>query len=201
MKEPKSSSSSATDTTLYIKNMVCDRCIRVVREELGKLGLEVQRVTLGEAVVAPRGKMPDREVIASVLKENGFELLDDKRQRTVERIKKAVIALVHRREGGDDSTERLSEYVAKEVGMDYRTLSTLFSSLENLTIERYFILQRIERVKELLKYDEKTLSEIAYEMGFSSVAHLSAQFKNVTGLSATEYKAMKDAERKPIDAI
>ena len=186
--------------TLHIKNMVCDRCIRVVREELSKLGLDVRSVILGEAVVAsPSGRINTEEVRA-ILRANGFDLLDDADARTIEHVKRAAIAIAR----GDSSRDRRLKHsatIASAVGRDYKSVSALFSSLEGMTIETYIILQRIERVKELLRYDEKTLSEIAFETGYSSVAHLSNQFKKVTGLSATEYKRMKDKERVAIDKI
>lgn len=187
--------------TLHIKNMVCNRCVRVVKEELQKLGVDVLSVTLGEAVVAEKSGGPDREVIRKKLLENGFDLVDDKRAKTIEKIKNVIIALVHHNEDEEEMTGNYSDYIANAVNADYHYLSNLFSSIEGITIEKYIIQQKIERVKELLKYDELTLSEIAYKMGYSSVAHLSNQFKKVTGLSASEYKRLKDQERKPLDEI
>lgn len=187
--------------TLHIKNMVCDRCIRVVREELARLGHDVRSIALGEAVIAPPPDAAAMDDIRRVLEENGFELLDNRKARLVERTKAAVIQLVHRSEAPAARGFRLSEYVEREVGTDYATVSALFSSMENVTIERYLILQRIERVKELIKYDELTLSEIAFRLGYSSVAHLSNQFKKVTGLSPSAFRAMHDAPRRGIDRV
>ncbi|MBX7152376.1 helix-turn-helix domain-containing protein [bacterium] len=188
-------------TVLHIKNMVCNRCVRVVKEELQKLGVEVQNVTLGEAVIIEKSGNPDRESIRKKLIENGFDLVDDKRSKTIEKIKNAIIALVHHNEDKEEMTGNYSDYIVQAVNADYHYLSNLFSSIEGITIEKYIIQQKIERVKELLKYDELTLSEIAYKMGYSSVAHLSNQFKKVTGLSASEYKRLKEQERKPLDEV
>ncbi len=181
---------------LYIKNMVCDRCVRVVREELEKLGYRVDEVTLGEVRV--RARAVDRTRVAEVLRANGFELIDDRRMRTVEQIKAAVLRRIRTLDG--ENRGNFSEYLAREVGAEYHYLSGLFSDMENVTVERYIILQRIERVKELLKYGELTLSEIAYRLNYSSVAHLSGQFKQVTGLTPSEFKRRK-VPRKPLDRV
>jgi AraC family transcriptional regulator len=154
-------------TTLYIKNMVCNRCIRVVREELEKLGLRIRRIELGEVDIAGR-KVINTSRVRDVLLRNGFELIEDS---------------------------------ARELGRDYHYLSSLFSSVENVTIEQYVILQRIERVKELVKYGEMTLSEIAYKTGYRSVQHLSNQFRKVTGMTPTVFKELKKGVRKPIDKV
>ena len=167
--------------------MVCNRCVRVVREELEKLGLDIRSVVLGEAVIAP-GR-------------NGFDIVNDRKAKTVEKIKNAIIRLVHRHEGLEDFEMNYSEYLVREVNAEYHHISTLFSSIEGITIEKYIILQKIERVKELLKYGELTLSEIAYQMGYSSVAHLSNQFKKITGFSPNEFKKMARPLRKPIDLV
>jgi YesN/AraC family two-component response regulator len=181
--------------------MVCDRCIKVVREELEKLKLDVRSVKLGEAEIAPGKQEPDLKKIRNVLQINGFDLLDHKHTQIVEKIKNVIVTLVHHNHAEKELTLKTSDYLEKEVGLDYHYLSTLFSSIENITIEKYMILQKIERVKELLKYNELTLSEIAYRMGYSSVAHLSSQFKKGTGLSASEYKKLKDQQRISIDKI
>jgi AraC family transcriptional regulator len=192
--------SSEPTTTLYIRNMVCNRCIRVVREELEKLGLRIQRVDLGEVDLVS-GKPIDLKKIRSVLEENGFELIEDKRVRIIERIKLAILKLVQH----DHSVSALklnhSDYISRELDHDYHSLSALFSSVENITIEQYIILQKIERVKELVKYGELTLSEIAFKMGYSSVQHLSNQFKKATGLTPSHFKDLKKSLRKPLDRV
>ncbi|MBO9701011.1 MAG: helix-turn-helix domain-containing protein [Sporocytophaga sp.] len=183
---------------LYIKNMVCNRCIKVVKDELEKLSVNVKDIRLGEVVIdAP--KEPEMSKIKEVLEENGFELLEDKKVKLVEKIKTLLIEQIHHHEGELDVN--YSEFLAKEVGKDYHTLSNLFSSIENLTIEKYIILQKIEKVKEYLIYNELTLSELAYKLGYSSVAHLSNQFKQITGFSSSEFKKLKGHQRKPLDDI
>ncbi len=188
------------ETVLHIKNMVCNRCIKVVREELEKLRLDCRSISLGEAVVA--GDISSSHAaIVRALTQNGFELIEDKKARIIERIKLAVLKLIRsgKLEGGVD--EKYSEYLAREIGRDYSSLSMLFSSMEGMTIEHYIILQKIERVKELLKYDELSLSEISYKLDYSSVAHLSSQFKQVTGMTPTRFKKILQNIRRPLDKI
>jgi AraC-like DNA-binding protein len=139
--------------------------------------------------------------ISNVLEENGFELIEDRKARTIEQLKLAVLKLVRERGEGRNQKTRQSEYLSNELGLDYHYLSTLFSSIENITIEQYIILQRVERAKELLKYGELTLSEIAYKLGYSSVQHLSNQFKSVTGFTPTSFKKLTGSVRKPIDKV
>lgn len=186
--------------TLYVKNMVCGRCIRVVREELEKLGLRIQRIDLGEVEIV-NGKAIDLKSVKSVLEKNGFELIEDKRGRIIERIKLAILKLVQHDHSVSPLNVNYSDYLADELGHDYHSLSSLFSSVENVTIEQYIILQKIERVKELLKYGELTVSEIACTMGYSSVQHLSNQFKKVTGLTPSHFKDLKQSHRKPLDKV
>jgi len=187
-------------TTIYIKNMVCGRCIRVVREELEKLGFQIGRIELGEVDVV-NGKSIDLRKIRSVLERNGFQLIEDKNARVIERIKLAILDLVQHDYSESPLRANYSGYIAKELGYDYHYLSSLFSSIENITIEQYIILQKIERVKEFLKYGEWTLSEIAFRMGYSSVQHLSNQFKKVTGLTPSHFKELKESLRKPLDKV
>jgi AraC family transcriptional regulator len=192
--------SSDSSVTFYIKNMVCSRCIRVVREELEKLGLRIQRIDLGEVDLF-NGKAIDLKKIKAVLENNGFELIEDKRGRIIEHIKLAILKLVQHDHSVSPLKLNYSDYISNELGHDYHSLSALFSSVENITIEQYIILQKIERVKELLKYGELTLSEIAYKMGYSSVQHLSNQFKKVTGLTPSHFKDLKESHRKPLDKV
>jgi AraC family transcriptional regulator len=187
--------------TLHIKNMVCNRCIKVVREELEKLGHEVLAIELGEVRI---GGTPDKNqlgMIRSTLEANGFELIEDQRIKTIEEIKKVVLEMVRRDAEKEPVQLKHSAFISKMVGRDYHSLSTLFSSMENITIERYIILQRIERVKELLKYGELTLSEISYKLGYSSVQHLSNQFRNVTGMTPSDFKRMLGNIRLPLDKV
>ncbi|PRY10018.1 AraC-like DNA-binding protein [Pontibacter ummariensis] len=188
-------------TKLYIKNMVCDRCKRVVAEDLSKLGYKVLQVGLGEAEIATdETSEVDMEQIRQVMSEDGFELLDDRKTQLIEKVKLAIIALVHANHEAELHVNT-SDYIAEKVGLDYNYLSTLFSSYEGVTIEKYLILQRIERVKELLVYNELSLKEIAYQLGYSSVAHLSSQFKKITGLTPSHFKQVKEEKRKTLDKV
>ena len=187
-------------TTLTIKNMVCNRCIKVVKEELEKLNVDIRSIILGEVIVSgSQSELPMSE-IKKVLTENGFELIEDKKAKTIEQIKITVIEHIYN-DSEKDKDKNFSKILENKIGYDYNYLSSLFSSIENITIEHYFILQKIERAKELLKYGELTLSEIAYQLGYSSVQHLSNQFKKVTGLTASQFKELTLNERKPIDKI
>ncbi|MEW5799736.1 MAG: AraC family transcriptional regulator [Bacteroidota bacterium] len=186
--------------TLHIKNMVCDRCIKVVREELTKLGYDICHVKLGEAAIYEQPK-PDIAKIKIILADNGFELIEDKKGKIVEQIKKEIIDLVHHSDKLEDLKENISDYIAKQLKQEYHSLSKLFSSVENTTIEKYLIAQKIERVKELLVYGELTLSEISYKLGYSSVQHLSNQFKQFTGFTPSHFKEIKQEKRRSIDRV
>lgn len=189
-------------TTLYIKNMVCDRCKMVVKQEMEKLGLHPTKVALGE-VTLPDGNIPEEKIRAldSALLNLGFERIDDRKARLIESIKNKVIELIHH----SDSNRKLnwSSIIADSLHYEYNYLSNLFSSVEGITLEQYIIRQKIEKVKELLFYDELNLSEIADKLGYSSVAHLSGQFKKVTGFTPSELKKSRDIDqnRKSIDHV
>ncbi|NQU85486.1 MAG: AraC family transcriptional regulator [Mariniphaga sp.] len=185
---------------LHIKNMVCNRCIKVVNEELTKLGITVKNIELGKVEVVNIPKNTSIEKISEVLKENGFELIDDRKSKIIDLIKTSIIKLVHHHNEKPEYIN-FSDFLSKEIGYDYSYLSNLFSSVEGTTIEKYIINQRIERVKELLVYDELSLNEIAYEIGYSSVQHLSNQFKKITGLSPSHFKKIKNKKRKPLDKV
>jgi len=188
--------------TLYIKNMVCGRCIKVVREELENLNFTVTSIELGEATISTTAsKNIDIAPIKKVLEENGFELLDDKHKKLVEKIKTIVIAQIQESKNGELEKFNFSKYLSENLNMSYQYLSNLFSSLEDVTIEKFIIHQKIEKVKELLIYDEITLSEISYQLGYSSVQHLSSQFKKVTGFTPSHYKNLKNRNRNPLDKI
>lgn len=184
---------------IHIRNMVCNRCINVVTGELRALELPVVSITLGEVELGRELNAEEKEQLKSRLIRHGFELLDDKKSMTIEQIKTAVIHLIHHSE--EKLKVNLSDHIAEKIGRDYDYLSSLFSEVEGITIEKYVILQRIERVKELLVYGELSLSEIAWKTGYSSLAHLSAQFKKVTGLTPSHYREIRDHKRKPIDEI
>lgn len=137
--------------------------------------------------------------LRTVLEQLGFELLDDQRQQTIDQIKSALIRLVRYRD--NQSSTNLSDYLSSELHQDYSALSKLFSEVEGKTLERYYIELRIERVKELIRYDELTLTQIALRMNYSSVAYLSSQFKSVTGMTPSQFKAMKDIPRTSLDKL
>ena len=187
--------------SIYIKNMVCNRCIKVVKEEFEKLGLQIKNIQLGEVEVANDPSSIDMEKIHDALVNNGFELLDNKNSKIIEKVKVSIINLINTINTGKDININFSEYLANETSLNYHYLSTLFSSLEGITIEKYIIQLKIEKVKELLVYGELTLSEIAYRLGYSSVQHLSNQFKKITGLTPSYFKSLKSKNRKPLDSI
>ncbi|MBN1301937.1 MAG: helix-turn-helix transcriptional regulator [Melioribacteraceae bacterium] len=181
--------------------MVCNRCIKAVREELQKLGINIRAIELGEVETDTKIDKNISAKIKSVLEENGFELIEDKRAKIIEKLKNYIIKFIHHSDGNTDHEINYSELISREMNLEYHYLSGLFSSMEGITIEHYIILQKIERAKELLKYDELTLSEIAYKLGYSSVAHLSSQFKKVTGMTASQFKSITTNERKPLDEV
>ncbi len=185
------------EVRLRIKNMVCPRCIRVVREELEDAGMHVNDISLGEASIQSEEEI-DLEKVRVVLTNAGFELIDDKNSSLIERIKTLVIEIIHH--GKEKSNLNFSDIIAREIGKDYHALSSLFSAIENTTIEKFIISQKIEKVKELLFYDELTLSEIAWKLDYSSSAHLSAQFKQVTGMTPTQFKKSR-GKHSSIDTI
>jgi len=172
----------------------------VVKEELEKLGLKVEKVVLGEALISADNLDIYLPRIKVVLESNGFELIDDKQAKVIENIKIAVIDLIHYKKENDRAIN-ISKYLADKLGMSYQYLSTLFSSMEGITIEKYIINQKIEKVKELLIYDDLTLSEISYKLNYSSVQHLSNQFKKITGFTPTEFKHLKEKNRIPLDKL
>lgn len=185
--------------TLFIKNMVCSRCIMVVQNELDKLGLNVKSVKLGEVVLAEEPTSKQKDALTEVLDALGFEVIDDKKSRIIEKIKNIIIDLVHYQD--NDTKINLSDVLSDKLHHDYNYLSNLFSEVEGTTIEKYFIAQRVEKVKELLVYDELSLSEIADRLNYSSVAYLSNQFKKVTGLTPSHFKQIKEDKRKPLDKV
>jgi AraC-like DNA-binding protein len=184
---------------LYIKNMVCRRCKMAVESELEKLSIVPVSVELGE--VALSGPIPaaQKESLSQNLYALGFELIDDRKSKTIERIKNCIIELVHYKDNNLKTT--LSQYLAGNLGQDYSALSHLFSEVEGTTIEQYFITQKIEKVKELLMYNELSLSEIAWQLNYSSVSHLSRQFKQITGFTPTYFRNLKDRKRRQIDEL
>jgi AraC-like DNA-binding protein len=185
---------------IYIKNMVCQRCIAAVRRHLDELDLDYKDVQLGRVELAQSPSAEQTEMLREALRSSGFELLDDEKKTTVEQIKNTIISLIHGYQP-DDLNLKLSVLLQQKLNRDYQYLSTLFSSVEGITIEKYAILQRIEKAKELIMYGELTMSEIADELHYSSVQHLSQQFKKVTGLTPTDFKQLKENKRKPLDHV
>lgn len=184
---------------LYIKNMVCGRCEMAVRATLEQLQITIISIQLGEVELSGNLEENQKQSLAQNLNALGFELLDDKISKTIERIKNLIIDLVHYQ--NEKLKINLSTYLAEDLMQDYSTLSNLFSETEGITIEHYFIAQKIERAKELLLYNELTLSEIAIQLNYSNVAHLSNQFKKVTGFTPSHFKKLKEVKRKQIDDL
>ncbi|RKY91359.1 MAG: AraC family transcriptional regulator [Ignavibacteriae bacterium] len=187
-------------TILRIKNMVCPRCSKVVKEELDKLGYTTTIERLGSARIEYSQNYPDINKISQMLEKNGFELLIDKNAKIIDNIKTLIIDLIYQ-DRLENMNTNLSDYLVQNLNYDYSFLTTLFSSVESITIEKYFILQKIERVKEQLIYAELTLSEIAYRLGYSNVQYLSNQFKKVTGMSPSQFKSLRGRARNSIDTI
>ncbi|QEC76814.1 helix-turn-helix domain-containing protein [Mucilaginibacter ginsenosidivorax] len=184
---------------LYIKNMVCSRCKMVVRSELEKAGLQVLGVELGEVEIKnPPTNLQQMKLTAS-LKQLGFELIDDQKSRLIEQIKTTIIGQVHYADA--PAPLKLSAILADKLNYDYGYLSNLFSEVEGSTIEKYYINQRTEKVKELLVYNELSLSQIAFQLGYSSVAYLSSQFKQVTGMTPSAFKKLQGNKRKNIEDL
>jgi AraC-like DNA-binding protein len=179
--------------------MVCSRCKMVVKNEFENLGLQPVSVELGEVKLAETPNNNLLNQLQQALKKLGFEIIDDKKSRIIDKIKTLIVNLIHH--SNEPLKTNLSDYLAGELHYDYGYLSSLFSEVEGTTIEKFYISQKIEKVKELLIYDELSLSEIAYQLNYSSVAHLSAQFKKSTGLTPTFFKSLKDHKRKNIEEL
>lgn len=184
---------------VYLKNMVCRRCIMVVRQELEKAGFTPLSVTMGEVVLQEELHPEQLKDLDLRMRALGFEILDDRRKKMIEKIKTLFIEKL---QGGEvEEHFSISDFLHKGLNREYSQISRLFSEVEGITIEQYFILQKIEKVKEWLVYDEWTLSEIAWKLGYSSVAHLSAQFKKTTGLTPSQFKKIGASHRKPLDEV
>ncbi|MGA9638456.1 helix-turn-helix domain-containing protein [Flavobacterium sp.] len=184
---------------IYIKNMVCNRCITAVKTVLEQHEISFSNMKLGEVELVESITENQKKNLADSFKVLGFELLNDKTRQVIERIKTLIIENVHYPQ--EKLKVNLSDYLVEDLKQDYSALSKLFSETEGITIEHFYILQKIERVKELLVYNELTLSEIAFQMNYSNVAHLSNQFKKVTGFTPTYFKSLKDNKRKQIDEL
>jgi AraC family transcriptional regulator len=184
---------------LFIKNMVCNRCIMVVREQCEKVGIKPTHVEMGEVELPkPLTEVKSKD-LALKLSELGFEILDDKRHKQIETIKTRLIEKVQ--SGEIEEHFSISDFLSKKLSKEYSLISRLFSEVEGITIEHFFIHQKIEKVKEWLTYNELSLGEITWKLGYSSVAHLSAQFKKVTGMTPTEFKKLGASHRKSLDQV
>ena len=179
--------------------MVSARCKIAVKEELKKLGLHFIVVDLGEVEIMENLTDDQRGMVKSALLSSGFELMDDKRAVLIERIKNAIIQMVHHSD--EVIKTNFSQYLSDKLDHDYTYLANLFSEVQGTTIEQFIISHKIERIKELIIYGEFNITEIAWKMNYSSVAHLSNQFKKVTGLSPSHFKQLKDKRRSPIEDV
>jgi AraC-like DNA-binding protein len=185
---------------LFIKNMVCQRCILAVKSEAEKLGIRHADISLGQMKfheAKPEAQVMER--LKSALRNLGFEIIDDKKSRLIDRVKTIVIEKIHRSDG--ELRNSWSEIIAAELQYEYNYISNLFSAVEGITIEQYIIRQKVEKVKELLFYDELTLSEISYRMGYSSAAYLTNQFKKVTGMTPGQFRQLLNKNRTALDKL
>lgn len=184
---------------IYIKNMVCIRCQMVVKNELEKLGLDYHDVKIGEANI--KGAVPEETLkeLDLSLRKAGLELMSNKKSVLVEKIKNMIIELVHYSD--EQIKVNLSDYLSEKLNYDYTYLANLFAEVKGTTIENFFLKHKIERVKELIIYDELNLSEIAFMMHYSSVSHLSNQFKKITGLTPSHFRNLKDKRRDTLENV
>lgn len=187
------------DNTLHIKNMVCDRCIMVVADVLKTLDIPYSNIGLGNVVLANELSEAKKEILTARLDALGFELLESRKNILTEKIKNLIVQLVQYTD--EPVPVNISTYLTEKLHQDYSVMSNTFSEVEGVTIEQYTILQKIEKVKELLSYDEISLTQIADQMGYASVAYLSTQFKKQTGFSPSQYKKEKSIPRKALDKI
>jgi AraC-like DNA-binding protein len=180
--------------------MVSNRCKMAVKEELKKLGLHFIVVDLGEVEIMENISAKQQEQLRIALHSSGLELMDDKKAVLIEKIKNTIVEMIHHANNEVVKTN-FSDYLSIKLNHDYTYLANLFSEVQGTSIEQFIISHKIERIKELIIYDELTITEIAWKMNYSSVAHLSNQFKKVTGLSPSHFKQLKDKRRSPIEDI
>ncbi len=185
--------------SIIIKNMVCPRCIESVRQVFQDLEIEVIEIQLGAVSTTQKINANQKKLLQSKLVERGFELLDDKNTKLINEIKSIIIQEIHYQK--EASPVNFSDLLSSKLNYDYAYLSRLFSAVEGRTIERFVLAQKIEKVKEFLTYDELTLSEIAFQMHYSSTAHLSAQFKKTTGMSPSAFKKLQSQKRQSLDEL
>jgi AraC family transcriptional regulator len=184
---------------LFIKNMVCPRCITTVEALLRDHKLPAKSIRLGEVELEHTPSQEQLSQLDADLRAVGFEILDDYKKRLIEKVKTLLIQIVQ--SGNIEEHFSLGDTLSKSLHKEYTQISRLFSEVAGVTIEQFFILQKIEKVKEWLTYDELTLSEIAWKLGYSSVAHLSSQFKKITGLTPSQFKQMGISHRTGLDAV
>lgn len=184
---------------IYIQNMVCTRCKMVVISELERFGFHDITVSLGEAEIREEISAEQLAGLRIALKKTGLELMDDKKSILVEKIKTIIIEMVHYKD--DQIKINLSDYLSEKLNYNYTYLANLFSEVKGVTIEQFYLTHKIEKVKELLVYDELNLTEIAWKLHYSSVAHLSNQFKKMTGLTPTQFKNLKNKNRRALGDV
>jgi len=185
--------------TIYIKNMVCPRCITAVSYIMKELAIPYTTIKLGEVELSSTLNLQKKMALSIRLQESGFNLINNRKSQLIEQMKTLVVDKIHHSSEALDI--KWADYIGCKIHLDYKYLSSLFSSVESITFEQYIINQKIERVKELIVYDELTLSEIAFKMNYSSVAYLSNQFKKVTGMTPTQFKNSVVKNRKFLDDI
>ena len=179
--------------------MVCPRCILAVSQILEELNITYNTIKLGEVKLVSILNESEKESLSKKLQSSGFSLIDDRKSQLIEQMKNLVVDKIHH--SSEDLDVKWADYISENIHLDYKYLSSLFSSVESITFEQYIINQKIERIKELLVYDELTLSEIAFKMNYSSVAYLSNQFKKTTGMTPSQFKKSIDKNRKFLDEI
>jgi AraC-like DNA-binding protein len=184
---------------LYIKYMVSQRCKMMVKEELKKLGLRYVVVDLGLVEILEDITVQQREQLKTNLQKSGLELLDDKKSILIEKIKNVITEMIHHSD--EVPILNYSDFISKKLDYDYTYLSNIFSEIKGITIQQFIIINKIERVKELLLYDELNLTQISYKLHYSSVAHLSNQFKKITGLSPSFFKQMKQKRNHNLESM
>jgi len=185
--------------TIYIKNMVCPRCISAVSNILEELDIPYNSIKLGEVELTSTLALKKKLALSIELQESGFSLINDRKSQLIEQMKTLVVDKIYY--SSDELDIKWPDYISEKLHLDYKYLSSHFSSVESITFEQYIINQKIERIKELIVYDELNLSEIAFKLTYSSVAYLSNQFKKVTGMTPTQFKKVLDKNRKSLDDI
>jgi AraC family transcriptional regulator len=190
-----------TTHIVLVKNMVCQRCVMAVEDLLVKADIPFQKVLFGEIHMANELNQNQKKVLSETLNQIGFELIDNHMSGLIEKIKQLVIKKARYEVESGEKKINLSKYLSEKLHYEYTHLSSLFSSVEGRTIENFYIEQRIEKAKELIIYGTMTLSEIAFELDYSSAAHLSSQFKKITGLTPSYFKKVGTVKRKALDKV